>query len=59
MLETDTRCLDYGVINTSAKTSYAIRIKMIYDAMQTLLSTYDINEVAIEELFSTRIPRQP
>lgn len=43
--------LDYGVINTPAKTSYAIRIKMIYDAMQTLLSTYDIDEVAIEELF--------
>lgn len=45
--------IDYGVITTPAKISYAIRIKMIYDAMQKLLEKYDIDEVAIEELFFT------
>ncbi|MDO4711561.1 MAG: crossover junction endodeoxyribonuclease RuvC [Peptostreptococcaceae bacterium] len=43
--------VDYGVITTPAKTSYATRIKMLYDAMETLLSEYAIDEAAIEELF--------
>jgi len=45
------KVLDYGVITTPAKISYAIRIKMIYDSMEKLLNTYAIDEVAIEELF--------
>lgn len=43
--------LDYGVINTPAKISYSIRIKMIYDAMELIFKKYTIDEVAIEELF--------
>lgn len=43
--------VDYGVITTPAKTSYAKRIKQIYDAMQLLLERYQIEEAAIEELF--------
>lgn len=45
------KVIDYGVINTPAKTSYATRIKQIYDAMEILLDKYDIEEVAVEELF--------
>ena len=43
--------IDYGVITTPAKTSYASRIKQIYDAMQLLLEKYHVDEVAVEELF--------
>lgn len=43
--------IDYGTITTPAKTSYALRIKMIYDAMGILLEKYQVDEVAIEELF--------
>lgn len=43
--------VDYGVITTPAKTSYADRIKQIYDAMGVLFEKYKVDEVAIEELF--------
>lgn len=43
--------VDYGVITTPAKTSYATRIKQIYDAMEVLLNKYQVDQVAIEELF--------
>lgn len=45
------KVIDYGVITTPAKTSYATRIKKIYDAMEILIEEYNIDEVAIEELF--------
>ncbi len=45
------KTVDYGVITTPAKTSYAKRIKMLYDSMVQLLDQYEIDEVAIEELF--------
>ncbi len=45
------KVVDYGVITTPAKTSYASRIKQIYDAMQILLDKHCVDEVAIEELF--------
>ena len=48
------KTVDYGVITTPAKTSYAKRIKMLYDAMERLLEQYAVDEVAIEELFFNR-----
>ena len=42
------------MITTPAKTSYAKRIKMLYDAMERLLEQYAVDEVAIEELFFNR-----
>lgn len=45
------KVVDYGVITTPAKTSYAKRIKQIYDAMELLIDEYNVDEVAIEELF--------
>lgn len=45
------KVIDYGVITTPAKTSYAKRIKMIYDSMELLLDKYQVDEVAVEELF--------
>lgn len=45
------KVVDYGVITTPAKTSYASRIKKIYDAMALLLEKYQVDEVAVEELF--------
>lgn len=45
------KVVDYGVITTPAKTNYAIRIKQIYEAMETLLDKYQVEQVAVEELF--------
>ena len=48
------KAVDYGVITTSSKLSYADRIKQIYDAMVILIEKFYIDEVAIEELFFNR-----
>ena len=45
------KVIDYGVITTPKNTSYASRIKQIYDAMQLLLEKHHIDQVAVEELF--------
>lgn len=45
------KVIDYGVITTPKNTSYASRIKQIYDAMQLLLEKHCVDQVAVEELF--------
>lgn len=43
--------ISYGSITTSAHTSLPDRLKMIYDDLNTILDRFDIDCVAIEELF--------
>lgn len=45
------RVLNYGAITTPAKTKVSSRIKNIYDDIKTLIKTYDVDAMAIEELF--------
>lgn len=43
--------LDYGVIRTDSKLTYPERLEIIYKGVSTLLDLYDIEAVAMEELF--------
>jgi crossover junction endodeoxyribonuclease RuvC len=43
--------LTYGVITTKAKTPMPKRLAQIYDELTALITTYQPDEIAIEELF--------
>ena len=45
------KVLSYGAITTPAKINLSSRIKSIYDDINTLLAKYDIDALAVEELF--------
>lgn len=45
------KVLGYGAITTPAKTKLSSRIKTIYDDINELIKKYDVDAVAIEELF--------
>lgn len=45
------RMLDYGVINTPAKESVPVRLKMINEALIALIEKFKPDEIAVEELF--------
>lgn len=45
------KVIDYGDIRTPAKTPLSVRLKMIFDAMTTLLEKYHPTEMAVEALF--------
>lgn len=45
------KVIDYGDIRTPAKTSLAVRLKMIYDSLLILIEKYHPGEMAVESLF--------
>ncbi len=45
------RTLDYGVIRTRSDQPYPQRLKEIYKAMDSIIKNYQIDAIAIEELF--------
>lgn len=45
------KVLDYGDIRTPAKTALPVRLKMIYDALITLIEKFSPNEMAVESLY--------
>lgn len=47
--------LDFGIIQTSAKTPLCDRLCVIYDDLHTLINTYKPDLVAIEKLFFYRM----
>jgi crossover junction endodeoxyribonuclease RuvC len=48
------RGLDYGVIETSAKSSFPDRLKQLYDELQAVIKNAGPDESAIEELFFSK-----
>lgn len=48
------KVLDYGSIQTSSGDAFIRRIEHIYRAIDLLISKYDVQEVAIEELFFSK-----
>ncbi len=45
------KTIDYGAIETSAKTIMPERLKIVYDELDKLINRYEPDVVAIEELF--------
>lgn len=45
------KVLDYGTIQTKAKTPYPERLEHLYKELDKLISSYDIDSISIEELF--------
>ncbi len=45
------RVIDYGAITTPAHTDLTTRLEMVYKGVDTIIKSYDIDEVGIEELF--------
>ena len=45
------RVIDYGAITTPAHTALTTRLEMVYKGVDTIIKSYDIDEVGIEELF--------
>lgn len=45
------KVIDYGCINTSSKLDVPKRLEQIYKGVDILIKKYNIDEVAIEELF--------
>jgi crossover junction endodeoxyribonuclease RuvC len=43
--------LDFGVIKTAAKTEFSLRLKFIYQDLNTLIKKFKPDAVAVEELF--------
>lgn len=43
--------IDYGAVTTPAHTPVHERLEMIYERLQSIIETYNPNELAIEELF--------
>lgn len=47
----DVKALDYGVITTPAKTSFAERIKQIHLDLKSIIEKFEPTKMAVEDLF--------
>jgi crossover junction endodeoxyribonuclease RuvC len=47
----DMKMVDYGTINTSTQSDFAVRLKKIYDGVIEIIGKYHPAEMAIEEAF--------
>lgn len=45
------KVLDYGVIRTKSDLSYPERLELIFNELNQIISSYNIDEIAVEELF--------
>ena len=45
------KVLDYGVIRTKSDLSYPERLELIFNGLNQIISSYNIDEIAVEELF--------
>ncbi len=48
------RPIDYGVVETPKEECLPVRLAMIYDAIKALIAKYNVDEIALEELFWAR-----
>lgn len=48
------KVLDYGVIRTKPDLSYPERLELIFNALNKIISSYDIDDIAVEELFFSK-----
>lgn len=46
--------LDYGVIRTKSDIPYPQRLELIFNALNHIIASYNIDEIAIEELFFSK-----
>lgn len=51
--------VDYGAITTSSDMDFNRRLKVIYDDMTEIITTYKPDEMGIEKLFSIPMKRPP
>ena len=43
------KVLDYGVIRTKSDLSYPERLELIFNGLNQIISSYNIDEIAVEE----------
>ncbi|MDD5340918.1 MAG: crossover junction endodeoxyribonuclease RuvC [Patescibacteria group bacterium] len=49
--ESDSKILDYGIISTSSKQEFSLRLEYIFNALNDLIKKYHPSSMAVEQLF--------